>query len=158
MVAAVPISRSAAASRPVSDPMKRLRDVPARTGRPKAASSPKRAISSTFFPLVLGKTKTGIEHDGIAGNTRILGDLERAIEEFELVGDHIGKLLPVAAGMHDADPGAGGGDHARHFHVLLQAEDVIDDICARADRQLRRRSAVGIDGNQHIRLAAQLSQ
>lgn len=45
-----------------------------------------------IFAFILGKSKAGIEHHGIKGNARSLGDFKRAIEEFKLIVDDVGKL------------------------------------------------------------------
>src|SRR5690606_31028043 len=60
LVAAVPTSRASGASRPVTAPMNRLREVPTASGRPSAWSSPSRAIRSRLSCAVsLAKPKPG---------------------------------------------------------------------------------------------------
>ena len=104
-----------------------------------------------FARRLLGKPKAWIEHDPVAQHAGGRSNLERALEKEDLVFDDIGKFLPVATGMHDAEPCPGFSRQGRDFGLSLQAEDIVDDMGAGTDGSPRRFRAIGIDGNQGLR-------
>ena len=104
---------------------------------------------------ILRKAEARIQHDAIPCDPRDRCDFERALQEEKLVGDHVGKLLPFAARVHQAQSCAGISSDLSDLRLLLQSEYVIDNMRSRADRKPGGLGPIGVDRDQRIGLAAQ---
>ena len=80
---------------------------------------------------VLGKSETRIDHDAVGPDPGGRGDLQPARKEVELVLDDVGQFLPVAACMHDDQPGAACRRDLRNGRIAMQAPDIIHRMGAR---------------------------
>ncbi len=105
----------------------------------------------------LGEAETRIEDNGFPRDTRSCCNLQRSTEKMALIGDHVGKFLPPPTRMHDAKPGASLGCDRCDLRLALQPVHIVDDMGTGFDRRPSRRCAVGVDGDQCIRLLTQCS-
>ena len=97
LVAAVPAPRSAG-SRPVALPMKRLREVPAISGRPSRVQLAEAHHQvEILLRRLLGEAEAGVEHDLLVGHAGRPRDLQRAAKEEELVVDDVGRSCRARA-------------------------------------------------------------
>ena len=111
LVAAVPAPRCAG-SRPVTRADEALAR---RAGHQRQAERVQfleaRHEVEILLGRLLGEAETRVEHDLARCNPRPAGDVERGAQERELVRDHVGQLLALAARVHDDEARAGVGGH-----------------------------------------------
>ena len=152
LVAAVPAPRSAG-SRPVAAPMKRLREVPAISGKPSRVQF---LEAHHQVEILLGASPWQSRSQGRARSARRTRRppwrSPASGEEEELVVDHVGPFVAPAPGMHDDQPCPAVGRNLGDAGLALQAPDVVDDMRAGVDGEPRRFRTIGVDRDQRCLL------
>ena len=140
------VTRLAVATRHVAEQaLARCADEQRKTERAQFAES---SHELKVVLAALGKSEARIEHDPALVDARPPRNLQRPLEEKELVGDHVGKLFAVASGVHDDKPRPRFRRHPRDVGLALQAMDIVDDMHAGSDRQSRRLGVISVDRNE----------
>ncbi len=114
--------------------MKRLRDAPTSSGRPKLRKVSSRAMQAMLCSGVLPKPMPGSS----TIRSRAMPAVQAISSEREknsvYVGDDVDGRIGGLAIVHDDDGRAVLGDDARHVGIALQAPDIVDDGGAGLER------------------------
>ena len=96
--------------------------------------------------IVLAEAHAGVQDDLLVGDTGLLGDgqavphvLAEVLQEVAIL-----RLLPV---VHQAAGHLILGDEVGHLSVILQAPDVVDQVCARLQGGLHHLALIAVDGH-----------